>query len=331
MSTRILVTGGAGFLGTNLICKLTQDPDNEVIVLDDFSTGFRRRKYWPANQWAVGQFPRPSTFEPTVEWIRHDVMDPFRIECDEIYHLACPASPTDYQEDPIRTILTAVQGTNNALKCAGDVGARIVIASTSEVYGEPLKHPQSEDLWAHINPVGERGCYDTGKAAAESLAHNYSEMGVEVRIARIHNTYGPMMAIEDGRMVSNFIVQALTGEDLTVYGDGMQTRSLCFVDDMVDGLMGLMGNDLGEGQPVNLGNPDEKTVLEVAQTILELCESESEIAFEDLPGDDPTRRCPDIGFAKRMFNFNPKVELIDGLTATVEYFRLCLGDESTDA
>ena len=318
MSKRILVTGGAGFLGTNLISRLAWDPENEVIVLDNFSTGFRRRKIWPGG------------IEPNVEWIRHDVIEPFNIECDEIYHLACPASPSDYQADPIRTVLTAVQGTANALKCAADVTARILIASTSEVYGEPLDHPQTEQLWSHINPVGERGCYDTGKAAAESLAHNYSEMGVEVRIARIHNTYGPMMAIEDGRMVSNFIVQALSGEDLTVYGDGSQTRSLCFVDDMVDGLIGLMGNSLGEGQPVNLGNPTETTVLEVANEILRICESESEIEFEELPDDDPTRRCPDIGFAQRMFNFDPKIQLSVGISRTASYFQTVLGDELDD-
>lgn len=311
MKKRILVTGGAGFIGTNLVRRLAMDDNNEIIVIDDYSTGTRREDD-----------------SKLAEFIRHDVIEPFRIECDEIYHLACPASPVAYQSDPIRTTMTAVQGTLNALRCAEDVGARILIASTSEVYGEPLEHPQSESLWAHFNPVGERSCYDAGKAAAESLAANFSEMGLaEVRIARIHNTYGPEMDPEDGRMVSNFIVQALTGDEITVYGDGSQTRSLCYITDMVDGLIGLMANDLGEGQAVNLGNPRETTVREVAEAIIKIATIEMsgdvgfEIAFEDLPSDDPTRRCPNIEFANRMFNFEPIISLEDGLRLTFEHFR----------
>jgi len=320
MTKRILVTGGAGFLGTNLVCRLASD-GNEVIVLDDFSTGRKIRGLWPPSQPGATAWGHMA---PPVEWIRHDVCNPFRIECDEIYHLACPASPDDYQADPVRTILTAVNGTNNALRCGEDVGARVLIASTSEIYGEPLEHPQSEKLWSHINPVGARGCYDAGKVAGESLACNYSELGTEVRIARIHNTYGPMMQVDDGRMVSNFICQALVGEDLTVYGEGTQTRSLCYVSDMVDGLIGLMGNDLGEGCPVNLGNPHEQTVLDVAEMVISLTNSRSIVEHEDLPDDDPTRRCPDIEFARNMFNFDPLVGIEDGLKRTIEYFRCAM-------
>ena len=327
MSKRILVTGGAGFLGTNLVAKLVHE-GNEVIVLDDFSTGFKKRMIWPRRIDGGILSPYPpdgvlNAHPPQIEVIRHDVLNPFRIECDEIYHLACPASPSAYQEDPIRTTMIAVQGTHNALRCAEQVGARILIASTSEVYGEPLEHPQSEDLWCHFNPVGERSCYDAGKAAAESLAASFAtELHVDVRIARIHNTYGPFMAHDDGRMVSNFICQALRDEALTVYGEGTQTRSLCYVDDMVAGLIGLMWNELGAGdEPVNLGNPHETTVIDVASLIASLCGSTSEIEHEELPGDDPTRRCPDICYAGRMFGFDPKVGLAAGLNHTIRYFR----------
>lgn len=311
MSKKILVTGGAGFLGTNLSLHLVRH-GHEVIVLDDFSTGQRRLILRHGHR----------SFMP--ELIRHDVCTPFRIECDEIYHLACPAAPEHYQADPIRTTMTAVQGTFNALSCAADVGARILIASTSEVYGEPLEHPQVESLWSHINPVGERGCYDTGKAAAESLAHNFcEERDLDVRIARIHNTYGPYMTVNDGRMVPNFIQQALAGEDITVYGDGQQTRSLCYVDDMVAGLVALLENEsLANGMPVNLGNPDERTVLSIAELVVKICGGKSAIVHEDLPEDDPTRRCPDIGFATRVTGgWKPTWSLARGLAKTVEYFQ----------
>lgn len=328
MQKTILVTGGAGFIGVNLVSELLNRGDH-VIVLDDFSTGPVHREIWPRDRSGL------TRHRPTIntEWIRHDVLKPFTINCDEIYHLACPASPGDYQADPARTTRVAVEGTYNALQCAADVGARILIASTSEVYGEPTDHPQHESLWSHINPVGPRGCYDTGKAAAESIAVSFvEELGMEVRIARIHNTYGPFMQVDDGRLISNLICQALQGEILRLYGDGLQTRSLCYVDDMVDGLISLLENEsLANGMPVNIGNPDERSVRNIAKVVAEsvrekLVQPTSfNIGYDDLPEDDPTRRCPDIGFMNRVTGWTPTTSLRDGLSKTIDYYAQVLG------
>jgi UDP-glucuronate decarboxylase len=305
---RILVTGGAGFLGSHLCERLLAD-GHEVVCLDNFFTGTRVN---------VEHLFDDHRFE----LVRHDVTDPLTMEVDEVYHLACPASPIHYQRNPVRTIRTAVQGTANLLDLARDAKARILIASTSEVYGDPLEHPQREEYWGNVNPIGPRACYDEGKRCAEALAVSYvSQYGLDVRIVRIFNTYGPRMHENDGRVVSNFIVQALRNQPLTVYGEGQQTRSFCFATDLIEGFIRLMASDHG-AEPVNIGNPRETTVLELAEMIRRLAKSTAPIVRAPLPKDDPTRRKPDISRAQKLLgNWAPKVTLEEGLAATVADFR----------
>lgn len=306
MSRRVLVTGGAGFIGSHLCERLLRDGD-EVICLDNFFTG---RKHNIMHM--LG--------EPRFELIRHDVIESILLEVDRIYNLACPASPVHYQYNPVKTIKTNVMGTLNMLGLARRVRARVLQASTSEVYGDPKVHPQPEGYWGNANPIGLRSCYDEGKRCAESLMFSYHRQnGVDIRVVRIFNTYGPRMLEDDGRVVSNFIVQALRGEPLTVYGDGSQTRSFCYVDDLVDGLVRMMERD-GLTGPVNLGNPGEFTVLELARKVKELTGSSSEIVFRELPPDDPVQRRPDITLAQRELGWRPMVGLDDGLVRTIEYF-----------
>ena len=303
---RILVTGGAGFIGSHLVDRLMSE-GHEVLCLDNFYTGHKRNILkWFNN--------------PYFELIRHDITEPIRLEADQIYHLACPASPVHYQYNPVKTVKTNVMGTLNMLGLAKRVKARLLLASTSEVYGDPEVHPQYEEYWGNVNPVGLRSCYDEGKRIAETLTFDYYRQNkVDVRVARIFNTYGPRMLENDGRVVSNFIVQALQGTPLTVYGDGSQTRSFCYVSNLVEGLIGLMNNEyIG---PINLGNPDEYTILELAQTIQNMINPEVEIKFEQLPSDDPRRRRPDITKAKTWLNWEPNVPLQEGLKLTIEDFR----------
>ena len=303
---RILVTGGAGFIGSHLIERLIAEK-HEVICLDNFYTGHKRNIL----KWME---------HPYFEMIRHDITEPIRLEVDQIYHLACPASPVHYQYNPIKTVKTSMMGTLNMLGLAKRVKARFLLASTSEVYGDPEVHPQSEEYWGNVNPIGIRSCYDEGKRIAETLSFDYyREHKVDIRVARIFNTYGPRMFENDGRVVSNLVVQALRGIPLTVYGDGSQTRSFCYVSDLVDGLMRLMNGDyIG---PVNLGNPDEYTILELAQNVQNLVNPDAQIKFEPLPSDDPRRRRPDITKAKTWLNWEPTVPLQQGLKLTVEDFR----------
>ncbi|GAB4270751.1 MAG: SDR family oxidoreductase [Deferrisomatales bacterium] len=303
---RVLVTGGAGFLGSHL-CEALLARGKEVLCLDNFFTG---RKENVAH--LLG--------EPRFEVVRHDVTHPVFLEVDRIYNLACPASPIHYQYNPVKTVKTNVLGAIHMLGLAKRVKARILQASTSEVYGNPTVHPQNEAYWGHVNPVGIRSCYDEGKRAAECLFMDYHRQnGVDVRIARIFNTYGPRMLPDDGRVVSNFVVQALRGEPLTVYGDGSQTRSFCYVDDLVDGLARLMDADAFLG-PVNLGNPDEFTILELAERVRELVGARVEIRFLPLPADDPVQRQPDISLARQRLGWAPKVPLAEGLRKTIDYF-----------
>ncbi|MGF1674197.1 MAG: UDP-glucuronic acid decarboxylase family protein [Rivularia sp. (in: cyanobacteria)] len=303
---RILVTGGAGFIGSHLIDRLMND-GHEVICLDNFYTGHKRNIVKWLNH-------------PYFELIRHDITEPIRLEVAQIYHLACPASPVHYQYNPVKTVKTNVMGTLNMLGLAKRVKARILLASTSEVYGDPEVHPQSEDYRGNVNPIGLRSCYDEGKRIAETLMFDYHRQNdVDIRVARIFNTYGPRMFEHDGRVVSNFIVQALQGIPLTVYGDGSQTRSFCYVDNLVDGLMRLMnGEHIG---PINLGNPDEYTILELAQTIQNMVNPDAKIKFEPLPSDDPRRRRPDITKARTLLNWEPTIPLQEGLKQTIEDFR----------
>ena len=303
---RILVTGGAGFLGSHLCDRLLHD-GHEVICIDNLFTGQKRN--------IAHLLPNPN-----FEFVRHDIIHPLFAEVDQVYHLACPASPIHYQYNPIKTIKTNVMGTINMLGLAKRVKARILLTSTSEVYGNPNTHPQRETYWGNVNPIGIRSCYDEGKRVAETLMMDYHRQnGVDIRIVRIFNTYGPRMAINDGRVISNFIVQALRGEDLTVYGDGSQTRSFCYISDMVEGLVGMMEGE-GLTGPVNLGNPAESTILEIAEKILSITESRSKIAFKPLPSDDPERRCPDIEIARSRLSWVPGVSLQTGLEKTVDYF-----------
>ena len=303
---RILVTGGAGFIGSHL-CERLLGEGNEVICLDNFFTGRRE------NVLHLLENPR-------FELVRHDVVEPVLLEVDQIYNLACPASPVHYQYNPVKTVKTNALGMINMLGLAKRVRARILQASTSEVYGDPHVHPQREDYWGNVNPVGIRSCYDEGKRIAETLMMDYHRQNnVDTRIARIFNTYGPRMSEQDGRVVSNFIVQALGGEGLTVYGTGEQTRSFCYVDDLVEGLIRLM-NAEGIHDPVNLGNPSEFTIRELAEEVMGVVGSKQDVKFCPLPQDDPRQRQPDIGKARRLLDWEPKVALDDGLVATIEYF-----------
>ena len=312
MRKRILVTGGAGFIGSHLCERLLQE-GHEVICVDNFYTGTKDNIKHLMNN-------------PYFEIIRHDITFPLYVEVDEIYHLACPASPVHYQKDPVFTIKTAVHGTINMLGLAKRTKAKILLASTSEVYGDPEVHPQPEEYWGNVNHIGPRACYDEGKRCAETLFFDYyRHHKVRIKIARIFNTYGPRMQINDGRVISNFIVQALRGEDITVYGDGSQTRSFCYIDDMIEGLIRLMNTPDEIIGPINLGNPKETSILELAQKIIELTESNSKIVFKPLPQDDPRRRCPDITKAKLILNWEPKISLEEGLKTTIEYFNLKLG------
>jgi UDP-glucuronate decarboxylase len=307
MRKRILVSGGAGFLGSHLSEKLLA-AGHEVVCLDNFFTSARRN---------VEHLLDDHRFE----LLRHDVIEPITIEVDEIYHLACPASPVHYQRNPVRTIRTAMQGTLNMLDCAREVGARIMIASTSEVYGDPEEHPQRESYWGHVNPIGPRSCYDEGKRVAESLTVAYAQQyGVAARIVRIFNTYGPRMHENDGRVVSNFVLQALRNEPITIYGKGDQTRSFCYVSDLIEGFVRLLATPEDPG-PVNIGNPSERTIRELAELTIKMTHSKSELDFRPLPTDDPTRRRPDITRAKHLLGWEPRVSIEEGLTNTIDYFR----------
>jgi len=305
---RILVTGGAGFIGSNLVDTLMQDPKNEVICLDNYFTGRKSNvEKWIGN--------------PRFELIRHDVTDKLQIEVDQIYHLACPASPPHYQHNPIKTLKTSFLGALNMLELSKEIGARFLLASTSEIYGDPLVHPQKEDYWGNVNPNGIRSCYDEGKRVSETLAFDFHRYhGVQIRIARIFNTYGPQMLANDGRVVSNFVVQSLQDKPLTVYGKGNQTRSFCYVTDTVDGLIRLMNHPTETG-PVNIGNPSEFTVLELAEMVRKVIKPSLEIIFKELPKDDPTRRKPDITKAKTVLGWEPKISIDQGLHKTIEYFK----------
>jgi len=310
---KILVTGGAGFIGSHLIDRLMTE-GHEVICLDNFYTGRKSNVL----KW-IGH--------PYFELIRHDITEPIRLEIDQIYHLACPASPVHYQYNPVKTIKTNVMGTMHMLGLAKRVKARFLLASTSEVYGDPERHPQSEEYWGNVNPIGIRSCYDEGKRVAETLAFDYHRQNdVDIRVARIFNTYGARMLENDGRVVSNFVVQALSATPLTVYGNGSQTRSFCYVSDMVDGLIRLM-NSCHTG-PINLGNPDEYTILELAQIIQKIINPEVAIQFEPLPQDDPRRRRPDIHKARSLLGWQPTVALSQGLQATIADFQSRLGTTS---
>lgn len=303
---RILVTGGAGFIGSHLIDRLMEQ-GNDIICLDNFYTGHKRNILkWMDN--------------PYFELIRHDITEPIRLEVDQIYHLACPASPVHYQYNPVKTIKTNVMGTLNMLGLAKRVKARFFLASTSEVYGDPEVHPQTEDYRGSVNPIGIRSCYDEGKRVAETLAFDYHRQNdVDIRVVRIFNTYGPRMLENDGRVVSNFIVQALRGQPLTVYGDGSQTRSFCYVSDLVDGFIRMMNGDyIG---PVNLGNPGEYTILQLAQAVQQMINPDVAIKFEPLPQDDPRRRKPDITRAQTRLGWEPTVPLQSGLQLTIDDFR----------
>lgn len=307
MVMRILVTGGAGFLGSHLCERLLID-GHEVICLDNHFTGRR------ANIEHLRDF---SGFEI----VDHDVTDPYKFEVDQIYNLACPASPPHYQHDPIKTIKTSVIGAINCLDLAKRVGARVFQASTSEVYGDPKVHPQPESYWGHVNPIGIRSCYDEGKRCAETLFFDHHRQNdLDIRVIRIFNTYGPRMLPDDGRVVSNLIVQALKGDEMTIYGDGMQTRSFCYVDDLIEGFVRFMNQD-NEIGPVNLGNPWEFTMIELAEKVMATVGGELKISHLPLPGDDPKQRQPDISLAKKVMDWEPQVRLEDGLVKTVEYFR----------
>ncbi|MFO8129682.1 MAG: UDP-glucuronic acid decarboxylase family protein [Bacteroidales bacterium] len=308
MKKKILITGGAGFLGSHLAERLLNE-GNEVICLDNYFTGTKENIIHLMK-------------DPYFELIRHDVTQPFYIEVDEIYNLACPASPIQYQVNPIKTIKTSVAGALNMLGLAKRIKARILQASTSEVYGDPESHPQKEEYWGHVNPIGSRACYDEGKRCAEALFVNYHRQNnVRIKIARIFNTYGPRMDPADGRVVSNFIMQALRNDPISIYGDGNQTRSFCYVSDMVDGLIRLMNTEDDFTGPVNIGNPGEFTILELASKVIKMTGSASTLLHEPLPEDDPVRRQPDISLAQQKLQWNPAVTLEQGLKNTIEYFR----------
>lgn len=307
MIKRVLITGGAGFLGSHLSERLLSE-GHEVICLDNFYTGRRSNVVKLISN-------------PMFEILRHDICFPLYVEVDEIYNLACPASPIHYQFDPVQTTKVNVLGAINMLGLAKRLKVKIFQASTSEVYGDPAVHPQIEDYWGNVNPIGPRSCYDEGKRCAETLFFDYNRQhGIDIRVARIFNTYGPRMHPKDGRVVSNFIVQALMGNPITIYGDGLQTRSFCYVDDLVNGIIGLMNLPGGFTGPVNLGNPVEKTIIELAKMIIDLTGSRSELVFKPLPTDDPVRRRPDITLANEKLDWAPEVDLETGLRETIEYF-----------
>jgi UDP-glucuronate decarboxylase len=304
---RILVTGGAGFLGSHL-CDSLLEKGADVVCVDNFFSGFKDN--------ILGHFSHPY-----FELIRHDIIHPLFLEVDQIYHLACPASPIHYQLNAIKTVKTNVMGTINMLGLAKRIKARILLASSSEIYGDATVHPQPESYWGNVNPIGIRACYDEGKRVAETLMMDYHRQNkVDIKIARIFNTYGPRMAVNDGRAVSNFIIHALRGEPLTVHGDGSQTRSFCYVSDLIQALLALMGAEDITG-PVNLGNPEEHTILEVAKKIIKLTKSASKIVHKPLPADDPVRRRPDISLAKKKLSWTPHVKLDEGLEKTIAYFK----------
>ena len=304
---RVLVTGGAGFLGSHLCQRLVEQGD-DVLCADNFFTGTKDNIIHLLDK-------------PNFELMRHDVTFPLYVEVDEIYNLACPASPVHYQHDPVQTTKTSVHGAINMLGLAKRTGARIFQASTSEVYGDPQVHPQPESYWGHVNPVGERSCYDEGKRCAETLFFDYHRQhGLNIKVARIFNTYGPKMHPNDGRVVSNFIMQALRGDAITIFGDGGQSRSFCYVDDLIDGFLALMNTDDEVTGPVNLGNPNEFTILELAQTVIALTGSKSELVNNPLPSDDPLQRQPDIDAAKSLLGWDPGIQLEEGLKSTIDYF-----------
>jgi UDP-glucuronate decarboxylase len=308
MEKQVMVTGGAGFLGSHL-CDRLISTGVDVLCVDNFFTGTKRNI-------------RHLFGVPSFEFLRHDVTFPLYVEVDRIFNLACPASPIHYQFDPVQTTKTSVHGAINMLGLAKRVKARILQASTSEVYGDPENHPQKEDYWGHVNPVGPRACYDEGKRCAETLFFDYwRQHQLDIKVVRIFNTYGPRMHPNDGRVVSNFIVQALRGDPITLYGDGMQTRSFCYVDDLIDGMMKMMDSDSGFVGPVNLGNPGEISMLELAEKILRITKSTSKLSFLPAPEDDPRRRCPDIELADQKLGWSPKVPVDDGLKETIRYFQ----------
>jgi len=308
----ILVTGGAGFLGSHL-CERLLNEGNEVICLDNYFTGQKSNVVHLMDH-------------PYFEMVRHDVTTPFFVEVDEIYNLACPASPIHYQYNPIKTVKTSVMGAINMLGLAKRIKAKVLQASTSEVYGDPEQHPQKESYWGHVNPIGPRACYDEGKRCAETLFVNYHQQNnVRIKIIRIFNTYGPRMHPNDGRVVSNFIVQALQGKDITIYGDGMQTRSFQYVDDLVEGMIRLMATPDDFTGPVNIGNPGEFTMLELAQMIIQKTGSKSKIVHMPLPADDPMQRRPDISLAKKVLDWKPKIALDEGLDKSIAYFKTIVG------
>jgi len=309
---KVIVTGGAGFIGSHL-CERLLNEEHEVVCLDNMFTSHRSN---------IAHLLDRKNFE----FLRHDVCDPWHIECDQIYHLACPASPVHYQRNPVRTIETAAIGTRNALECARNTGAKLLITSTSEVYGDPEQHPQREDYWGHVNPLGPRACYDEGKRVGESLAVAWAKQyRTDVRIARLFNTYGPRMAFGDGRLIPNFIIQAMKKEPLTVYGDGSQTRSFCYVSDTVDGLVKLMGihqsNATRDPPVVNIGNPDERTIKSVALDVIQAFGGEGTLKMLPLPEDDPKQRCPDITRARELLKWQPVVDYPDGIAKTIAWFR----------
>jgi len=316
--SRIIVTGGAGFIGSWL-CEYLLEQKHEVVCLDNMFTSHREN---------IAHLTSHRNFE----FLRHDVCDPWHIECDQIYHLACPASPVHYQRNPVRTIETAMMGTRNALECARNTGAKLLITSTSEVYGDPEVHPQREDYWGHVNTLGPRACYDEGKRVGESLAVAWAKQyGTDVRIARLFNTYGPRMAFHDGRLIPNFILQAMNKESLTVYGDGSQTRSFCYISDTIDGLDKLMNlSDLQIVFPlpeqnqtilvVNIGNPDERSIKSVANDVIRAFGGKGDLKFMPLPTDDPKQRCPDISLAKKLLEWEPKVPYEEGITKTIAWY-----------
>jgi len=313
MKQKILITGGAGFIGSHL-CERLLNNGNDVLCVDNYFTGTKSNI---AHLLDNHQF----------ELMRHDVTFPLYVEMDQIYNMACPASPIHYQYDPVQTTKTSVHGAINMLGLAKRTKARIFQASTSEVYGDPSQHPQTESYWGNVNPIGPRSCYDEGKRCAETLFFDYfRQHNLDIKVGRIFNTYGPRMRPDDGRVVSNFIVQALTGKDITVYGKGDQTRSFCYVDDLVEGILRLMTTEKGVTGPMNLGNPIEYTILEIAEIVIDQIGSKSKIIFEPLPEDDPKQRQPDISFAKSELNWEPKTQLKEGLDKTIQYFEQTLSN-----